>query len=275
LLVDSQRALIGSGAHSEIQLPPEHCAIEQLVVEARSTGVFAQARSMDPPALLNGVPFTEGRLLPESVLRIGNFELSVESHQLELEDAGGRKKKPKTNPLTYAVFVLGFPLGIYAIFALGPREQALGGPPPAPALWNESAKTPACSQSDPQQASALARQELARAEAKRERSPFYAEDGVAAVELYERATGCFVVANEPAEAGSAREHAGRLRRDLSRQYHVHRVRLERSLVTKHYDATLKEARIVRRFLQHNRGVYTSWLANLERQIELKFAGKKK
>ena len=59
------------------------------------------------------------------------------------------------------------------------------------------------------------------------------------------------------------------------QYHVHRVRLERSLVTKNYDATLKEARIVRRFLQHSRGAYTSWLANLERQIELKFAGKKK
>src|SRR4051794_36261511 len=89
--VDSDVAQLGSGAHCEIRLPPEQAAPEQLRIEARAGGVFAEVRSLSPATLLNGVPFTQGRLLPESRLQIGNFQVSVVATNSGVE----RRAKPE------------------------------------------------------------------------------------------------------------------------------------------------------------------------------------
>ena len=65
--IHGARVLVGSGAHCEIRLPQGMAAVEQLVIESRQGGVFAEARSLDPMPQLNGSPFTQGRLLPDAV----------------------------------------------------------------------------------------------------------------------------------------------------------------------------------------------------------------
>src|ERR1700761_2486461 len=83
LAVDAERVLVGCGAHCEIRLPQGVAAIEQLAIEARSGGVFAEARALDPMPQLNGSPFTQGRLLPDAVIGIGPFSLEVQLVEVE------------------------------------------------------------------------------------------------------------------------------------------------------------------------------------------------
>jgi hypothetical protein len=272
--VDSERARVGSGAHCEIRLPPEHCPVEQLFVESRSGGVFAEARSMNPPALVNGLAFTQGRLLPESVVHIGPLELQVEGGQATNQPSTSKRKKSTTSPATYVAAAIGFPLGTYLLMTVGPKEGLLSRPPDPPPLWTTGGKA-ACPQSSPEVALAVANEELARADTKQERSPFAAKDGVASVAHYERAAACFELASAANDARSARAQAEHMRASMSQQFHIHRVRLERSLATKNYEAARTEVRILLTFLERRSGDYTNWLAALDRHIGLKFAGKKK
>src|SRR5262245_19846063 len=78
LSVDADGVTVGSGAHCEIRLVGDEIPVEQLRVEARSGGVFAEARSMTPPALVHGVPFTQGRLLPNTLVQVGALRFRVE-----------------------------------------------------------------------------------------------------------------------------------------------------------------------------------------------------
>jgi hypothetical protein len=272
--VDSDRALVGSGAHCEIRLPPEHCPVEQLFVESRSGGIFAEARSMNPPALVNGLPFTQGRLLPESVVHVGPLELQVEGGEATHQPSASKRKKSSTSPVAYVAAAIGFPLGTYLLMTVGPKDGSLSRAPDPPPLWTADAK-PTCPQSSPEVALAFANEELARADTKQERSPFAAKDGVASVAHYERAAACFDVARASSDAGSARAQAEHMRASMSQQFHIHRVRLERSLATKDYEAARTEVRILLTFLERRSGDYTNWLAALDRHIGLKFSGKKK
>src|ERR1700759_4935378 len=77
--VQYDRALIGSGAHCDVRLAPDEAANEQLVVELIGDDeVYAQAKSLDRPCLLNGAPFLEGRLLPTSMLELGSVAICVQ-----------------------------------------------------------------------------------------------------------------------------------------------------------------------------------------------------
>lgn len=273
LAVDSDIALVGSGAHCEIRLPADDSSVEQLVVETRPGGVFAEARSMNPPALLNGLPFTQGRLLPESFLQIGALEVSVEASQLSQERSTKQAKRTRTSPITYVAAFIGLPLGFYTVLK-PPKESALTKPPEVPALWDTDDEV-TCPQKDPEVAAALAGEDLLRADAKQERAPFSSEDGVASVGLYRRAAACLSVAGDTEAAASTQAQAERMRQSMSQQFHVHRVRLERSLATQDYDAARKEVHILLMFLHQRGGPYTTWLSNLDRHLELKFAGKKR
>jgi hypothetical protein len=56
---------------------------------------------------------------------------------------------------------------------------------------------------------------------------------------------------------------------------VHRVRLERALATKSYEEARTEVRLLLSYVGRHGSPYSSWLLSLDRQIELKFAGKKR
>lgn len=273
LTVDSDTATVGSGAHCEIRLPQEESAIEQLYVEAKSGGVFAEARSLDPPVLLNGSTFTQGRLLPDSVLRIGRVELSVESTAAISSPVESKKKQQKTNPLVLVLALIGFPLGFYVLLSNNAPPSLTDSIPEAPPLWAED-EAPACPQTSSEGAFALAQEEFLRAEAKRERSPFSAEDGVLSVHHYAQAASCYRTAQQNTEAEHAARLAQEMKRTMQQQYHVHRVRLERSIATKNYEALHNEVRILLTFVGKSGTEYETWLSNLKRQIELKFSGKK-
>jgi hypothetical protein len=274
LSVDSDSVTVGSGAHCEIRLTGDEVPVEQLRVEARGGGVFAEARSMTPPALVHGVPFTQGRLLPNTTLHVGSIRLRVESAEAGDRPLVARAREKKTHPLILVAAVIGFPLGLYLVFTLRPRESTLGAAPPVPALWSATDADP-CVQREPAVAEAQAVAYLEQAMARRERSPYAPEDGVESVSLYARAAACFTQAQNSGEAEYARGEAERMRQTSSRQFHVHQVRLERALATKEYDAAEAEARILRAFVGSAGPEYSGWLSDLQRRMKVLLSSKKK
>ena len=59
LSIESERVLIGSGAHCEIRLPLAEARVEHVLVELGPAGVFARALNFEPPPTINNVPFTQ------------------------------------------------------------------------------------------------------------------------------------------------------------------------------------------------------------------------
>ncbi|HTV23936.1 MAG TPA: FHA domain-containing protein [Polyangiaceae bacterium] len=274
LSVDSESVTVGSGAHCEIRLVGDDVPVEQLRVEARGGGVFAEARSMTPPAFVHGVPFSQGRLLPNTVVNVGAIRLRVESAEAGDRPLVARAKEKKTHPLILVAAAIGFPLGLYLVFTLRPREATLGAAPPVPALWSQ-ADAEACVQREPAVAEAQAVSYLEQAMARRERSPYAPQDGVESVSLYVRAATCFTQAQNAADAQFARAEAERMRQTSSRQFHVHQVRLERALATKEYDAAEAEARILQAFVGTAGPEYSGWLSDLQRRMKVLLSSKKK
>jgi hypothetical protein len=272
LSVDSDSVVVGSGAHCEIRLIGDEVPSEQLKVSVRGTGVFAEARAMQPPALVNGIPFTQGRLLPDTPLRIGRFSVRVEWSPRTHSRTTTRGGHQRTNPLVLLAAAIGFPLGFYLLLATQGDADDLGTPPAAPLLW-QAAKPAECVHQDPGVARAQALSDLANANAKRERSPFSPENGVESVALYEKAAACFSRAGMLADAQGTSLAAERLREATVQQFHVHQVRLERALATREYEAASTEARIIQGFIGSNGGEYRSWLADLQRGIKVRFSGK--
>src|SRR5688572_25664833 len=75
--VQADRALVGSGAHCDLRLSPDEAAVEQLTIEARDDEVYAKVRALEPACRLNGAPFLEGRLTPDSMLELSGVALRV------------------------------------------------------------------------------------------------------------------------------------------------------------------------------------------------------
>jgi hypothetical protein len=233
--------------------------------------VFAQARCLNPPALLNGAPFTQGRVLADSVFEIGATRLSVQLAEAEVERAAtGNKKKARMSPV-HVIGLIGFPLGILAL-ATGP-DAAHGdeGVPEPPALFAAHAKQ-TCPQARAAEAAALALDERGLADAQSERAPFFAEDGVSAVTHYRRAASCFRVGGDGGAAQHAEQSAGQLERKLTQQFHVHQVRLERALATREFDRARTEIQMLLSFVAAQPGEYANWLTTLDRRIVLKYSG---
>jgi hypothetical protein len=269
--VESGRAMVGSGAHAEIRLPREHAAVEQLLVEVRNGAVYAEARSLEPPALLGGSPFTSGRILPESVLEVGGVQLRVLLSQCERAAGTAQKRSERGNPVVYVLGLVGIPFGLFVSLAPVPEAEGIPSSVGAPALFAEAGAVQ-CRESARQAAAVLGDDQLALADAKRERSPFRPDDGVAAVEHYRVAAACLRVSGETELARSSLEQSERLARSLEREFHVHQVRLERALEAREFERALTEVRILSSFVSGQKGEYPAWLSTLDRHIELKYAG---
>jgi hypothetical protein len=266
LTIDADRALVGSGAHCEIRLPVDAARVEHVSVQVSSAGVFAQALAFDPPPLVNGLPFTQGTILPDTVMVIGNVEVEV-----RIEDAAAgpvvKAGEQKTSPMTMVLAALLIPL---AGFVLLMDDGEQGAPPPpkdVPKLWAEPITT--CQQTGAQGALAVAVEKNAIADAKRERSPFDVRDAVAAVPLYEIAAACFKQAGDP-HAEDARQAADSLRARFTEEYRTHAVWLEHSLKEGDYRAAQREIAILLAFTEGKKGDYVTWLSNTERQLRVKY-----
>jgi hypothetical protein len=265
--VDSDVAQLGSGAHCEIRLPPEQAAPEQLRIEARAGGVFAEVRSLRPATLLNGVPFTQGRLLPESWLQIGDFQVSVLAASSVVERRAKPESQASRSKFVYVLGAIGFPLGFWVLLTTGPRGEATVAAVAPPALFvDEPSK---CSENTPGTARSLAEADLERAESARERAPFDAERGVNAVALYERAAACFHTAGQPDAARRAKLAADALKLKMNQEFRLHQVRLDWAQATNHYDEARTEVRLLLSFVGQRGAEYVSFLSAVDRQIELR------
>ena len=266
LTLDADRALIGSGAHCEIRLPVSAARVEHLSVQVSPSGIFAQTLAFDPPPLMNGLPFTQGTILPDSILVIGDVELSI---QLEDAAAGAVVKagEKKASPLTMVLVALLIPLAAFVLFM---DDGDPGAPPPpkdVPKLWADPIVS--CPQQSAQSALAVAVERNAVAESKRERSPFDVRDAVAAVPLYETAAACFKQAGDP-HAEEARLAAQKLREHFSEEYLTHSVWLEHTLKQGDYKSAQHEIGILLAFTEGKKGEYVTWLSNTDRQLRVKY-----
>ncbi|HYQ03428.1 MAG TPA: hypothetical protein VER96_32360 [Polyangiaceae bacterium] len=273
LTVDSAVALVGSGSHCEVRLPPEDAAVEQLRLSSDAAGVFGQVRSLERSVTLNGVPFVEGRLLPGSVLAIGRVELTVAVLETQVARGQAKQKRESSRSASYALAILGFPLGFYLILSQRSGDTALPSEVQPPPLFAAASATK-CPETERDAALAVATQERRRAETARERAPFSGQDAVNAVVAFRRSAACFTLADSTERASDSVRQADALEREVQTEFHVHRVRLERSLATKSYEEARTEVRLLLSYIGRHSGAYANWLLSLDRRIELKFSGKK-
>lgn len=267
LCVDSESARVGSGSHCEIRLEPEHAAVEQLRVNVRAGGVFAEARTFEPPTLLNGAVFVQGRLLPDSVLKVGGVTIRVDV--VERHALGGHRSgsAAASRRALYAIAGTGIPIAILLV-GMGAGAASPSLDVPAQALWSGDEDF-SCPEKEPSLAAARAGELSAHAESGRERSAFAPEDGVAAVELYAQAAACYTLASVNGRAQQARADETALRRELAARFHVHQVRLERALSTQRFEAAKLEVRTLLSFVHRRSDAYTDWLSMVDRQLVVK------
>jgi hypothetical protein len=125
-----------------------------------------------------------------------------------------------------------------------------------------------CPQTDPRAASSLALESWNAAEIKRERAPFYASDGLSAVQLFARAADCFERAGDHDDAALARESGEQLRARLADELHVRHVRLERLLSEQKYGELKREGQLIAEYITDPASDYSQWLSAVVREGEL-------
>ena len=282
LTVEADQVLIGSGAHCEVRLPLDQALFEHVLVRSGPTGLFASARAIDPPPTLNGAEFTEATIVPGSVLRINQSAIEISAIALLAEAAPSKERAAGTNARPVAILVLGVAAAAVIFLAKPRAKDGNDEPKQAPQLFD--ARESPCPQSAAQPADSLAEAKLSLAKEKRVRSPFYVQDGIAAVPLYELAAACFRIAGKDEDAEQAETDAEELRRSVRDEFRTHRMRLRYALRTSDWDMALGQLRILRAYTSsddqdatkgNTDSEYAGWLSNLSRQIELAHSGKKK
>jgi hypothetical protein len=268
LELQTDRALVGSGAHCDVRLAPDEAAVEQLVVESRDDEVFVRVYSFDPPCRLNGAPFLEGRLSPDSLIEFGPVALRVELTELSQGVKPAQQAAAGTHPAIQALALVGLALGFYFVLnRMPPPESALSSAEQPPALFAEQPRE--CPHSDLEAARSLAEQDHLDADNRRERSPFYPRDGLLAVPLYERAAACYARVGEAAAASEARTAAAALRTRMSDEFHVRQVRIERFIAQEKLDALRREVLLAAEFVEDKSHPYAHWLSALGREAEVR------
>jgi hypothetical protein len=255
LVVDAERALIGSAAHCEVRLPTESAAPEHVEVFASDGRVHLTARPNERPPVLDGVPCLTGPWQKGRVLTIGAATLTVESVEL------GQKVKTRS-PFWLLAPVPFIVLAVTFFFA----TAAAGAPPAvpdAPKLF-DAPLTTCPTAAGPDQLRALAGEKLRLGSAKRERSPFSVHDGVEAVPLFESAAACYRVARLPDVERSATGSATALRQKLEEEYRVRRVRLEHAYRLNDLVAAKRELNVLIPMLSHRPGPFLDWMKWLDR-----------
>jgi len=266
-LVDSDRVVVGSGAHCEVRLPPEVAAVEHVVVTLSGASVYAEARVFDPAPTINGTSFAQAPLLPDAVLAVGGAQIRVRVQEIEGQSNVIRRKDEATSPMTYVLAAVAVPISLFILFDDEPESIGAAMPKERPALFASAA--PPCPQSAPVEARALAQTKRRLAESKRERGPFHVQDAVAAVPLFREARACFEVAGDADAAKEMGGSEGRLRGTLEEDYRARQVRLEHALDVKDLRTAQHETRVLLGMLDGRTENYVSWLGSVERRVSLK------
>jgi hypothetical protein len=271
LVVDSDSVLIGSGSHCEIRLPPEQAAVEHVLITFLGGAVYAQARYMNPPPTINGAPFTQAPLLPESVLAVGHVQMAVAVVEIADDPNVIKKKEQKTSPVTLVLCALLFPAAIILMMQEDDK-YGIGEVPEAPALWPDPPA--ACQQQARDLAFNLGVDKKVHAESKRERCPFHVQDCVQAIPSFELSSVCFKTAGEDDLAKDMTRSAVAMRERVNQTYRGHQMRLEHTITIGDLLTAQKQVKILLEMLDGQQGPYITWLSNHDRKLAMRVAALK-
>lgn len=261
--VEGERILLGSGAHCDLRLAPEHAAWEHVVLTAEGDGLIARLLARGANATVDGESFREVRLADGSRIRIGEIELVYKV----AAGAGAAKKKKMPS---FAILLAGLFVPALLFVAAHARSSDGFGPPdkvPAP-LGDVQNQCPAETR---EQALALAREKDASAQAKRQRWKFHTRDGVEAVILFEVAAACHAAGGDAEGAAASGLLARAMRAGVLQEFQVYRVRLERALERDDARVALAQIKFLREmlFTRDIEDEYVRWLTIMQRKLEAK------
>jgi hypothetical protein len=265
IVVEGERALIGSAAFCDVRLPMDQAAYEHVLVEAFGGTLRAEAKADEPPATINGMPLTAGPLSTDAVLGIGRIRLFVTfvPDLVEGAEVGGKRKK-EANPAVQLGLVAMFAFAAYLLLM---DDEAAIAPPPAEAPQLFASNVPSCPQADPAAALAFAQEQSDLGDNKRERLPFAIKEGVAAVGLYEVASACFERGGAAQRAHEAKEAAQTLKTQLADDFRARRIRLSHVLAVQDYELARKDVSVLTALTADKKGPYVEWLAKVTEQLK--------
>jgi hypothetical protein len=265
--VEGERIRIGTAAYCEIRLPHGEAAPEQVALEDRGNlGWFAEALSQKPSPTLNGAALSSAKLESGALLEMGATKIVVTIIGNAVQSSTtSTASKQKTNPLLLVAAAVVVPWTAFQLLT-DPPDQAMSPPRQAPALF--AAENATCPQSQPERARAFGVEQKALADAKRERRPFHAQDGVRAVHLYHVAAACLRLGGDSAGSPEADKAAADLQQDLEESYRTRRMRLEHALSIKDRLVARHEVRALLDVLSGQQGEYVTWLSSLDRRLKL-------
>jgi hypothetical protein len=210
----------------------------------------------------------QGPVLPDVPLVVGRIEVFVAWQETAGGAAPGQSQQQKTSPMTIVLALLMVPLAAFVLLYEEDEGKVAEAPKDVPVLFATDAAS--CPQRDVEQAKAFAAERWAVADARRERSPFDVRDGVAAVPLYDVASACFKVGGDGRASDEASRASASLKAKLTEDYRTHLVWLDRSLATKDYKTAQREVSILLAYTEGKKSAWVAWLANLDRQLRVKY-----
>jgi len=252
LLVDASSALIGSGSHCEVRLPPTEAAHEHVELMVMNGVVHLAARQAPP--LLDGVPIVSGPWPRGTTLSVGSTMLMVDVVDLT--------PSRRTRSPFWALAPVPVLAAVATIVATRSAPAADAVIPPAPTLLDPIVMT--CPSPPGPTLGSFATERARVGLAKRERSPFSPADGVEAVGILETSAACYRVARMFNEERDMTSIARALRAKLEEEYHVRRVRVEHAYKVGDPFGAKRELQVLMPMMAHRRGVYVDWLGSVDR-----------
>lgn len=261
LRLDAARVLIGSEAHCDVRLLADEAAPEQAIVEVEGQVVRVTARSVAPGFTLDGKRCTRGTLASGGTLGLEKVAIRI---WVDRGKDSGTARRPSLlkSPLAL-VLCAGALAALGGLYWLAPGA-AHQKKPAVPELWTRAAAD--CPVTSAIEALATTDEKRAQAEAKAQRHPFIAREGVDAVQLYRVAADCARVGGDREEAKALLANADSLRRTIDADFRVRRLRLEYSLKIRDKGTAEREARMLRELLHGGDNAYIRWLVAIERKL---------
>jgi hypothetical protein len=270
--VEGERVLIGNGAHCDIRLPLDQAAIEHVAVEVIGGTVRIETKAFDPPATVNGMPFTNVPLPPDVPLKIGSTWIYIALGEVGVDPMGPvlqqKKGSEPTSPFMKVVGLLVLGAGAYMMMS-GDDEAIPEAPAQVPELFTTT--SPTCPQSAADQALSIAADKYDQAEGKRERSPFAPKEGVEAEQSYEMAAACYRQGGDIPHSVEAADAAKQLRDAITLDFRARRVRLEHLMTVGDYQLARNDVTVLSSLTEGKEGSWVSWLNEANRTIKQRTA----
>jgi hypothetical protein len=261
LVVQTARAMIGTGAHCDVRLAGDQASTEHVHVELTPSGIRLSSVASTPPALLDGAPLAVAEVPQWGILDIGATKIHLARATVATAKSG---KKLGSRAIARIGGLVVLALGAGYLFVHDDDESKLMQAVTAPELFSPAAV--ACPRTDPGEATVVADDQRAVADAARERSPFAPRDAVVAVKAYDIAAACYRTARADAAAAEAMASSKELRDTTWVDFRARRVRLERSLAVNDYELASTDVAILKTLSEGRSGLFSAWLTKVEHQI---------